>query len=207
MKIVALVLAAGKSERMGKPKMQLQWGERTILEHVISHIFEAGLEEVVVVTGNEAELIEKIVKKTPWPKPVRTVYNPNYNLGMLSSIQCGTRSLNASCDALLLALGDQPTIPPKVFKTLIDFFPQCGKGILIPKFHGKRGHPIIVHKKYFNFILNLDPLYDSLHQLTGNFPEDIFDLEVDSPEILRDIDCIEDFQDLAGKEHGTSEGF
>ncbi|MDI6869110.1 MAG: nucleotidyltransferase family protein [Coprothermobacterota bacterium] len=207
MKIVALILAAGKSERMGVPKMLLSWGKRTILEQVVSCALEGGVQEAVVVIGDKAELIEKKLKENLWPKPVRTVFNPDYSLGMLSSIQCGLKALNASCDATLLALGDQPTIPAIIYQNLVELFPRCGKGILIPRFQGKRGHPIIIQKKYFDFILALDPLHESMHQLTGSFPEDIFDLEVESPEILRDIDRPEDLKELAGKENCSGEGF
>jgi|YelNatPaOPRAMG01_1025707.scaffolds.fasta_scaffold03830_15 molybdenum cofactor cytidylyltransferase len=207
MKIPALILAAGKSERMGNPKMLLRWGERTILEHVIIHALEGGVEEVVVVTGSQAELVEEIVRKTSWTKPVTTVYNPYYHLGMLSSVQCGIKYLMSQSDAVLVALGDQPTVPSEVFRTLINFFPECKKGILIPKFRGKRGHPIVIHQRYFGFLLELDPVKDSLHQLTDAFSSDIFDLEVESPEILRDIDSPQDLQALHQEEKISGEGF
>lgn len=205
MRIPAVILAAGKSERMGVQKMLLQWGEKTILEHVITHAVEAGVEEVVVVTGNQAELVENSIRRTFWNQAVHTVYNPHYHLGMLSSVQCGIRHMMHS-DAVLIALGDQPTVPALVFKTLINVFPECGKGILIPKFRGKRGHPIILHKKHFSFVLGLDPQKDSLHQLTDAFPEDIFELEVESPEILHDIDAPQDLKSLAFKGQTSDEG-
>ncbi|MGB9553314.1 MAG: nucleotidyltransferase family protein [bacterium] len=206
MRIPALILAAGRSERMGTQKMLLQWGEKTILEHVVAHAMEGGIEEVVVVTGCQAELVENSLRKTSWNQSVHTVYNPDYHLGMLSSVQCGIRHMIHS-DAVLIALGDQPTVPSAVFKALISVFPECGKGILIPKFRGKRGHPIIIHKKHFSFILGLDPKKDSLHQLTNAFPDDIFELEVESPEILHDIDAPQDLKNLTLKEQTSDEGF
>jgi len=200
MNISALILAAGKSERMGTPKLVLSWRGKPILSHVIDNALEGGVSEAVVVLGHEAELIEEKAIKVFPNKPVRVAYNPQYASGMLSSIQCGLKALRNTTEAVLLALGDQPTVPSSVYRTLIESFPTCRKGILIPRFCGKRGHPLIIHKKHFPFLLALDPTRESLHQLTSSFPEDICHLDLKNKEVLIDLDRPEDFERLTGKE-------
>lgn len=194
-----LVLAAGESERMGTPKMLLPWKGRTVLEQVIQGAFDGGVQEVVVVLGSDKEKIQEKLQNNTWSKPLRMVFNPDFKKGMLSSIQAGIKEIDKKSDAVLLALGDQPSIPSRIYRELLDFFPSCGKGILVPRYKGKGGHPMVISRKYFDFIFSLDPQKDSLHSLTKSFFFDIFHLEVSAPEILQDIDRPEDFEALSKK--------
>lgn len=194
-----LILAAGESERMGTPKMLLPWRGWTVLEQVIHCAFEGGVGEAVVVLGGEGEKIASILLKKPFKKTLKIVYNPHFKKGMLSSIQAGLRKIDESSQAILLALGDQPSIPQSIFRTLLETFPSCGKGILIPRFSGKGGHPIVISRKYFDFILSLDSGKESLHSLTKSYYWDVHHLEVSAPEILQDIDKPEDYEALVKK--------
>jgi len=92
--ISAIILAAGQSRRMGEPKMLLPWGNVTVIEHVISVFAEAGVEDILVITGSVREQVDEVVSRCAGRYPVRGVYNENYASGeMLSSIQCGLRAL------------------------------------------------------------------------------------------------------------------
>ena len=87
--ITALILAAGQSKRMGQPKMLLPWGEETVLGHVIATFKEAGVEDVLIVTGGVREQVEKLVGKS-----AHTVFNPEFaKEEMLSSVQVGLAEL------------------------------------------------------------------------------------------------------------------
>ena len=122
--ISIIVLAAGESHRMGRPKLLLPWGKTTVLGQVVE-TFAAGLAsvqgtgaggsigewEIIVVTGGASRQIEALVAELNIGFPLRAVYNPGYSEGgMLSSIQVGLRSLRSNSMAALIGLGDQPQI-------------------------------------------------------------------------------------------------
>jgi len=103
--ISAIVLAAGQSRRMGSPKINLPWGKMTVLGQVVGTLLEAGLDEIILVTGAQPVVgVDEFVKQG-----IKLVYNPDYASGeMLSSFQVGLQATAAESQAALLALGDQP---------------------------------------------------------------------------------------------------
>src|SRR5512143_1124157 len=105
--IAAIILAAGQSKRMGRPKMLLPWGESTVIEHVIATFRQAGIEQVLVVTGGARQELQQAIARYP----VVVVHNDNYADGeMLSSLQCGLKAMPAEAQAALVGLGDQPQV-------------------------------------------------------------------------------------------------
>ena len=87
--ITAIILAAGRSTRMGTPKMLLRWKKTTVIEHVITVFDDAGIDDILVVTGGAHEQMEDVLRQCKKHHPVRSVYNEEYQTGeMLSSIQC-----------------------------------------------------------------------------------------------------------------------
>jgi len=188
--ICALVLAAGKSQRMGRPKMVLPFGSQTIIEKVIDNIIEAGISDILVVTGSDRDAVETLCSS----KPVVICYNPNYEEGMHSSVVCGFSNLSEHTRAVMVFLGDQPFIPAEVIQTVMLTWRESGKGIVIPTYRGERGHPVLFDCKLRDEILHLDPGV-GLRSVTMKFPEEIMEAEVNFPQILRDIDTKNDYID------------
>jgi molybdenum cofactor cytidylyltransferase len=186
--VCALVLAAGKSERMGSQKLLLPFGEKTIIERVIDNILQAGLENILVVLGSHREEIEKVICHLP----VTTCFNPYYSDGMHTSVIEGFRSLPENTGAVLVFLGDQPFIPAEVIQTVILTWRRSGKRIIIPTFQGKRGHPTLFDVRMQEEILHLDPV-SGLRSITVKFPEEILEAEINFPQILKDIDTKSDY--------------
>src|SRR5512138_354943 len=92
---------------MGKPKMSLAWGERTVLGHIVSVFHAAGIKDVLVVTGGDRDTVERLAEACG----ARTAFNEGYaEEDMLLSLQTGLRSMSVDADACLIALGDQPQI-------------------------------------------------------------------------------------------------
>jgi molybdenum cofactor cytidylyltransferase len=112
---------------------------------------------------------------------------------MLSSIQAGFKALPADADAAVVMLGDQPFLPAKVVDAIIEAYQTSGKGIVIPVFRGRRGHPVLVDLKYRDEVLGLDPA-DGMRQLMRAHPGDIHEIAVDDANILRDMDTPEDYR-------------
>src|SRR5512138_469991 len=100
--ISAIILAAGESKRMGQAKMLLPWGKLTVLERVIMTFQNAGIEDIIVVTGGAHQEVEKLVHS----RKVHSVFNKEFSNGeMLSSIQCGLRRMKDQATATLIGLG------------------------------------------------------------------------------------------------------
>jgi molybdenum cofactor cytidylyltransferase len=185
----ALVLGAGESKRMGKPKLLLPFGDKTIIEHILDNISQSKAGKILLVLGSHRE--EILIKIGG--RPVETVINYRYREGMLSSIQTGFEALPQDASAALVCLGDQPFIPFSVFDALIETYGRTKKGIVLPVYQKKRGHPILIDMKHRQEILDLSPKI-GLRALVHNHPQDVQEVAVETPQILKDIDYPEDYQ-------------
>jgi molybdenum cofactor cytidylyltransferase len=186
--ICAIVLAAGESKRMKVPKMLLPYRDKTIIEEVVENIISSGIEKIVVVLGSGKDDILKVTGKLP----VTNCYNENYKQGMLSSVKHGFRKLDEECDAAMVFLGDQPGIESDVIKAIMEAYRNSGKGIVMPVFNNKRGHPLIIAGKYREEIAGIDES-GTLRDLVHKFAEDVYEVEVKTQSILKDIDTQEDY--------------
>jgi len=191
--IWAIVLAAGLSTRMGTQKLLLPFGGKTIVECVVENILNSGITKVVVVLGANCAEIEEVLKA--WP--VKTVRNENFQDGMHTSVISGVKTLPSNTKAVLVFLGDQPFISEKVIHDVVEAWKSSGKGIVIPLFNGKRGHPPLYDMKLKNKLSTLNPEV-GLRSVAQKFPEDIFEVETFCPEIVRDIDTPDDYSNELG---------
>jgi molybdenum cofactor cytidylyltransferase len=190
----AIILAGGESKRMKTPKMLLPFRGKTIIENVINIVTESEVDRTMVVLGSSADIISRIITGAP----VYHCYNDKYKEGMLSSVKCGFRNLPADLQGVLVFQGDQPLIPPETVNKVIEAWRKSGKGIVIPVTSGKRGHPLLVDRKYRDEIEKLDN-EKGLRSLAEKFQSDVLEVEVDSPEILIDIDTQQDYINAINK--------
>jgi CTP:molybdopterin cytidylyltransferase MocA len=130
-------------------KMLLPFRGKTMLGTVIDIVVNSGVGNTLVVLGKENRKITEIVNKLP----VKYCYNYNYKEGMLSSVQSGFRNLPADFQAVLVFQGDQPLINPSTGSRLIEAYRASEKGIVVPIFMKKRGHPLLLDRKYKNEII------------------------------------------------------
>ena len=187
--ICAIILAAGESRRMGSPKMLLPFNGSTMLESVITNVSGSEVDNIIVVLGAEKEVLVQLLGKLQ----IGYCYNDNYKEGMLSSVQCGFRNLPHETDAVLVFQGDQPLITAKAINPLIEAYFFSGKGIVIPVYGSKRGHPVLIDLKYRKEIEKLTP-DEGLHMLSGRFPDDVLEVETNESGILRDFDTYEEYK-------------
>jgi molybdenum cofactor cytidylyltransferase len=125
--------------------------------------------------------------------PVQILYNPDYQQGMTTSVQVALRNITPLPDAYLLALVDQPNIGLGPIQQLLDAFVQTHKGIIIPTYQGKRGHPILLAVRYRDAVLALGP-QQGLNLVTRGHPEDTLEVPMESDDILRDMDYQADYE-------------
>ena len=142
---------------MGEPKQLLRFGESTIIETVVDNMLAAKFDEVIVVLGHRAAEIQKQLGT----RPIKTVFNRDYRDGMLTSAQTGIRASKES-SAFALMLVDQPFITSDLINRVIEAYQQTEKGIAVPSYNYKRGHPVIFDEKYASDILALDTESDGV---------------------------------------------
>lgn len=192
--IVAVVMAAGKSERMGRPKMALPWGETTVLGQVVATLVQAGLDQVLVVTGGGQVEVEKALRQLPEVWPLRLVFNPDYAAGeMLSSLQVGIASLDERSEAALIVLGDQPQMQARIVQSILSVYRETGASLVIPSYAMRRGHPMLVARSLWAELLALRPP-QTLRALIQVHEAGIHYVTVDTPSVLQDLDTPADYQ-------------
>jgi molybdenum cofactor cytidylyltransferase len=144
----AVILAAGESRRMGEPKLLLEFKGKRVIEWVIGS-FRSVADEIVVVLGHEPRRLIPTLEGLG----VRWVVNENWREGMASSFKRGLTELD-HCDAVFLALGDQPFIDREFLKKAIEIWEESAK-IVNPVYKGKKGHPVLFDRSLFDEILSL----------------------------------------------------
>lgn len=189
-KVAGLILAAGKSERMGRPKALLPFRGRCFLSHLLTEASSSNLIVVKVVLGHNAETI---LQALPEIKP-KAVVNPDYEDGQLSSLQCGLNEVSsAGLHGVMVFLIDHPLIHRGLVNQLIEAFSRNNAKIVIPSFEHRRGHPMIFGADLFNELLAA-PLDQGAVSVVRKHPDEILHLEVHDPGVLVDIDTPEAYE-------------
>lgn len=188
--ISAIILAAGRSKRMGEPKMLLPWGKLTVIEQVVTTFINAGTEEVVVVTGGAREQVETALE----PYPVRSVHNPHYATEeMLASLQCGLKTLSDNAEAALVGLGDQPQVQESTIRLVSESYLEKKTGLVVPSFEMRRGHPWLVARRLWNELLALRSP-SSPRSFLNQHAQEIHYVQVNTVSILADLDTPDDYK-------------
>ena len=150
MRVAAVVLAAGKSSRMGRNKLLLEVGGRTILDRILDAVEASAVDEVFVVLGHDPGSIRAIIEA----HGVSTVLNPEYEKEMTNSFQAGLREVEA--DAAFLVLGDQLGLESTLLDEMVELMvSDPGAQIISPVHDGRRGHPVLFRRSLFHEILSL----------------------------------------------------
>jgi molybdenum cofactor cytidylyltransferase len=137
--ILCVVLAAGLSRRMGRPKLLLMLEGKPVLRHAVEGVLAGGVDEAVIVVPPEhGELASALAGLQ-----VRFAVNPQPEAGQGSSIAAGASAAPAGAEAVLIALGDQPRLPPQVIPGLIAAFRRLGKAITAPRYREGQGNPVL----------------------------------------------------------------
>ena len=148
MKITAIVLAAGKSSRMGTNKLLLELDGKTILDHILDNLTYY---DTIVVTGHKPEDIEPIIKR----HGARSVHNPDYEKGMTTSFQAGLRALDPEVNTVYLVLSDTFGFNQELLDAMELKMASTTALLVSPVYEGKRGHPVLVAYELFDEFLGL----------------------------------------------------
>jgi molybdenum cofactor cytidylyltransferase len=188
-KAAAIILTAGESRRMGRPKAFLPFRGGTFLSH-IADTLGARCFPVIAVFGYDADRLMAMA-----PSNVTPVANPNYQLGMLTSLQAGLRAVPADCETVLFTLVDHPAIAPETVETVL----RSDAPIAIPRYQGKRGHPVLLRRRIFEEFL-AEPITAKTRDTIDRHAAEIDYIEVGDPGISDDIDNPELYESLLSRE-------
>jgi len=193
--ISGILLAAGESSRMqGAFKPLLKWGKRTVIGECVHQMRNSQLAEIFVVLGHR----EMEIRQSLAGAGVQYAINEDYQRGMLSSIKTGLALLSPNEDAALIALVDQPMVTKEIINSLIDAFGAGEKGIALPTYRGKHGHPVVIAAKYFDDIMQLDENFpEGMRGFIVEHRNDTLEVPVDTPAVIEDIDLPEDYERLS----------
>lgn len=187
--ISAILLGAGQSQRLGMDKLSLPWGRRSILEHCFKILLESDVQACIVVLGAGNKGTRNLFQG----RNVKVVINPDSRKGMSSSIRRGIVAVPPKSEGILIALGDQPFLKTRTVNVLIHVFNQAMGGIVIPSFLGRRGHPVIFHRKYKEELLKLKGDVGG-RSIVERHPEDVRVVPVKSAGVVKDLDTWEDYK-------------
>lgn len=170
---------------MGEWKPVFPFGGATIVQTVVGTALRV-CPRVILVVGYRSSELEELFAGEP---RVKTLLNPDWELGMFSSIQRGITLVETQ--RFFITLGDMPFLDPEVYAGLLAFTPA---DVVIPTFSGSDGHPVLIHERVKPIIMSADPATGSMREIVHRFP--IHRMPWKDDTILRDIDTIEDYGDF-----------
>jgi molybdenum cofactor cytidylyltransferase len=152
--IAALVLAAGGSRRLGRPKQLEPWGSTTLLGHVVDLVESFPVDETWVVVGAD---LDKVVNEIG-SRPVGIIQNPDWETGLASSLRVGLDALTqlSKADGVLVFLGDQPAVRADVVTALIEKHRRSSAMAIVPKYRYSRGKPVLLDRALWPRLMSLE---------------------------------------------------
>jgi len=194
--ITAIVLAAGKSERIGRPKPLLPMGDGTpFLTAILETMTGTAVDEVRVVVGHQAE---QVIDLGGLVRHV-IVHNKEFERGMLSSVQAGIRALPHGTTAFLLWPVDQPLVRADTVDQIIDTWKQGHALVVVPVHRGKRGHPTLFSAKLSQELLRA-PESEGARAVVHAHEKTLVEVEVDDAGIVTDIDTPQAYRKAFGRD-------
>lgn len=189
----AVVLAAGLSRRMGAPnKLLLPLRGQPLIARVVDQVLGAGVSEVVVVLGHQAEAVREAIA----PYGVRAVHNEQFNSGQVSSVRAGLGALVAPASAVVICLGDQPLLTTADLRRLLEAYARRPSGsILVPVRGEQRGNPVVVDWASARETLARGQNFGCRH-LIEQHPERVYRWPAPNDHFVRDVDEPSDYQNV-----------
>jgi molybdenum cofactor cytidylyltransferase len=199
--VAGVVLAAGSSTRMGRPKQLLRLGEIPLLQHVVDAVAAARLEEVVVVLGHEATAVERALRL---PEGARAVRNIEHAAGLSSSLRAGLEALGPEIRAAVVALGDQPELDAASILAVADAYRRTEARVVQASYRGVPDHPVLLDRRVWPEVLAVTGDRGARDVLASH-PDWLHPVELDR-EPPKDVDTWGDYEELVEQRDGPSAG-
>jgi molybdenum cofactor cytidylyltransferase len=192
-RVAAIVLAAGRSTRMGGPnKLLAEIGGKPLVRIAAQEALSSRVRPVIVVTGHQHERVEAALKGLP----VTIVHNPDFADGLSTSLKAGIAAVPPDVDGAIVCLGDMPQVDAALIDRLIAAFdPERGALVVVPTIEGKRGNPVVWSRRFFSALATLDGDVGARH-LIASYPEAVSEVAFADRAALVDVDTPEAFDAL-----------
>jgi len=192
--IIAVILSAGESSRMGRPKALLPIDGVRFIERIVATLKSTRVDEIITVLGHNAEEMRQKVSDLP----VKIVVNQDYKQGQLSSLIAAIRSIESGenhhrVDAILVHLVDHPYINVDLVNLMIDRFYETKPLIVVPRYRGRRGHPVIFSRALFAELLAA-PLDQGAKTVVHAHRDQTLEIDTDDAGVTVDIDTPEEYR-------------
>ncbi len=192
--IPGIILAAGRSSRMGRIKQLLDFEGRTMLEQIMNNALESSLNRVIVVLGHAADQIRNVVSFDR----VQVIINDRYDQGISTSLQAGLAGVRDDEAGAVFILGDQPLVGSEVINKLVKAYQQKRAPLVIPFCRGERGNPVLVDRALFSRLKTLTGDIGA-RALFEEYANRIKKVEIEDTGILFDLDTWDDYEALKNK--------
>lgn len=191
MSVAALILAAGESKRLGRPKQLEPWGDGNLLGHVVERTESFPVDEVWVVLGaNIDEILENVSLGE-----AGVIENPEWEEGIASSIRVGLDALMqlSRCESALIVIGDQPNVSTEVVEELLIAHRRSGSPVSVPKYRYNTGNPVIVDRSLWPRLMSLegDEGAGRLWQAHTDWVNEVWFSELGPRDVDTDVDVVE----------------
>src|SRR5215208_1382863 len=197
-RVAALILAAGASSRMGRPKQLLDWGGRPLVRAAAEVALAARLDPLLVVVGGAQSEVAGALAGLP----LRIVANPDYAAGQSTSLRIGIAALDHNADAVVVLLGDQPFVTAAIVEQLVAEWQASAAAIVAPIYAGQRGNPVLFARAVFPELLAVQGDQGARTVLAADRAR-IRLVAFDDPCPLADIDTPEDYERLRKQKSGA----
>ena len=186
--IIAVVLSAGESSRMGRPKALLPIEGQNFIERIVGALAQSQADPIVVVLGHNADEMRRQIEHLP----IDIVINTEYKNGQLSSLQSAIRYIEKEnrCDGILVHLVDHPYVDPRLIDLMIQRFYETKMLIVVPRYQGKRGHPVIFSRALFKDLLGA-PVDQGAKSVVNAHRAETLEIDTEDEGIALDIDTPE----------------
>ena len=199
-RVAGLVLAAGRSTRMGGPnKLMAEIGGKPLVRYAVEQVLASRARPVIVVTGHERARVEAALAGLD----VRFTHNPHFADGLSTSLKAGLAALPEDADGAIVCLGDMPQVDAKLIDRLIAAFdPAHGALIVIPTIAGKRGNPVVWSRRFFPELMSLEGDVGARHVI-GRYGEALVEVPAADAAALTDIDTPEALRAVKAEMEGA----
>src|SRR5438128_1628366 len=191
--IVAVILSAGESSRMGRPKALLPIDGVRFIEKIVTSLQATRVGQIIAVLGHNAEEMRQKISDLP----VSIVINSNYKQGQLSSLVAAIRSIQSSknsVDGMLVHLVDHPYITAQLVDAMIERFYETKKLIVVPRYRGRRGHPVIFSSALFAEMLAA-PVDQGAKAVVHAHRDETLEIDTGDQGVTIDIDTPDEYRE------------
>ncbi len=193
-KISAVILAAGKSERMGRDKLLMPYCNHTILGETVKQLLATDIDEIILVTKPGEQW-----RSFADSNRIKIAVNHRYQLGQASSLITGLNAVDYCSQGVLFVLGDQPAITTPVYNLLLNTYIKNFNKVTMPVYNGKRGNPVLFDRSLWPELIKLEGDYGGRNVIKGLSTENLDFVECKDQAVILDIDTPEDYDNLTNK--------